>query len=248
MNILIRTKLLMLSGALVLGGLAAGVDAAHAAPIHRPTPPTGPPPQITAIGGPGEVTVLSNRGWTPGATVRLEALTLPDLSTVLDTKYATVDQCGGFSEWPNQQQQQQCTSEYAWLDVHPSVGTVQIMVDQLGTGVSVPAQAQVVPMPTLTAQTVGGLNCSVPVNVTGSGFMKGATVHLQLMDTSWNIVTGGGNPGHPLVTDTTADQNGNLVPVTFDTTDASAKQNLRVIADEMYPWGQTQGSNIVSLC
>lgn len=179
MNLSLRTKLVMLSGAPALGGLPAAAPAAHAAP----------PPQIYAIGGPGEVTIFSNNGFTNGATVRLEVLT-PGFAKVLDTEYFTVDQCGGLTGWPNPSAS--CPSlwpnaqHYVHINVYPYVGDVQVMADQF-PGVTVGAQTRVGPMPTVDATT--GFSCKLlPVNVSGSNFQPTATVRLELLDASWHVM------------------------------------------------------------
>jgi len=248
MNLLLRSRPLLLSGVLALGSvLPSAAPAAHAATIRRPPPPTGHVQvgQLTVIGGNDEVTILSDRGWAPGTSIHF-AVQSPGSANPIDQRDVWVDPCGGFSDWANQQ----CTSEYVHFNnMYDDVGDVIVTADVPGAN-PVTRGAHVSPMPTLTATVFPGPNCSGSIEVTGSGFAtgsQGATVHLQLMDTSWNLITGG-NPGRPLIADTSVDQSGNMAAVTFGTTDVSATQNLRVIADEQVPYGQTQGSNIVSLC
>ena len=75
MKLFWRHTRLMLSAAVALGALG-GLTVA-AAPAYAAGP------HISVLGGPGEIMVQGG-GFTPGATVRLEALT-PDLSKTLDT-------------------------------------------------------------------------------------------------------------------------------------------------------------------
>jgi hypothetical protein len=181
MNLLLRAKLLTLSGVLALAGL--GVAAAPA--VHA-----GSPPQIYPIEGPGEITIEDNGGFTPGATGRLEAMT-PDRSTVLETLDVKVNNCGNLIasyDSPN------CPASPLYLQFYsanfpgysqPSsayVGDVLIVADgDLG---NVTAQTRIDPMPTLTAQLAGVANgvggCQGPVYPFGENFHPGAQVQLTL--------------------------------------------------------------------
>jgi hypothetical protein len=102
MSLLLRTKLLTLSGVLPLGGLCA---LALAAGVVQ----AGNPPQAVAFGGPQQVSVVGS-GFRPGATLQIQVLNpvIPpsggpqQVLNVPDSVYLSVDPCGQIGEQPNQ--------------------------------------------------------------------------------------------------------------------------------------------------
>jgi hypothetical protein len=207
MNLLLRAKLLTLSGVLALAGLSAGVaPAALACSMSADgTSNENPPcPPLKFISGPGQVDIGApdNSPFSPGASVRLEALT-PGFGQVLATEWVTVDPCGHFGT-----ESTDCNNSYARLDVDKYVGTVWIMADQYGDathpyllgmegGISSVAQLSALSAnatgPVLSGP--GTLHPVCAVSVSGSGFgipatatFSGQSIQVQILDAQGNPV------------------------------------------------------------
>jgi hypothetical protein len=201
MKLLLRAKLLTLSGVLALGGLTAVAAPAALACSNSDANPPCPPLNIT--GGPGQVVVGSpdNVFW-PGATVRIEALDSPGLQQVRATDMVIVDPCGHLSL-----DSTVCNSGPYRLDVNNYVGAVQIMADQFAAAatkthpafpaiVGVAGQGSVAPLSTLTAYAQGpaGVPPQCGVEVFGNGFglpgpsatQGGQQVDVQVFDNMGN--------------------------------------------------------------
>jgi hypothetical protein len=184
MNLLLRTKLLALSGVLALGGLSS---AAAPAAVHA-----GNPPQAFAFGGPQEVAVVG-AGFTPGATLQLEVLNpqIPpsgepaQVLNIPETRFLTASACGDISAPPNQT----CGGTApARLVVPDYAGPVEVLIEQCSADCgdaaaplvgpivaqasgSNSAEVQVLPAAQIQAgaSNVGNAgSCSIAV--TGSGF------------------------------------------------------------------------------
>jgi hypothetical protein len=162
-RLLRNTRLVILSALLALGSLtfvATASPAAHAA---------SPQAYINTYGQGGGVQVY---GWyfTAGVTVRVEVLK-SDLSQVLSVKYLTA--------W-------QGTGSYGVFDTLMStgyVGNVYVAVDQAGHPTAW-AKTYVYPDPYITAQGE-----SRGVQVSGSGYYPGATVRVEVLDPSSNVLS-----------------------------------------------------------
>jgi hypothetical protein len=153
----------MLTMALALGGLTLTTTAMPAARAASPQA------YISAYGQGGGVQVY---GWyfTAGVSVRVEVLK-SDLSQVLSTQY--------LKAW-------QGTGSYGVFDTLMSVsyvGSVYVAVDQAGHPTAW-AKTYVYPDPYITIQgeTRG-------VQVTGSGYYPGATVRVEVLDPSSNVLS-----------------------------------------------------------
>ena len=233
MNLVHRAKLLALSGVLALGGLGVVAPAVHAAP----------PPQLYPLGGPGQVTIEDNGGFTPGATVRLEALT-PDLTRVLVTQYFTVSVCGNISTAPTL-----CYGpNYPRLSVNNYVGDVQIMADEsasnnyLGT---FGGRTHVYALSTISANAVGVLSGPGPLHpvcsvyVSGSNFQAttGQMVLVRLFDSKWNQLAW---------TNATAGSDGSLSATL--TPQSWTRGDLGHVTADPYLVGQPATVNNVQLC
>jgi hypothetical protein len=211
-----RTKGLVLSGALTLGALA-GLTVA--------TPAYAGSPQIYAAGGPGDVSVAGS-GFTPGATVRLEALT-PGLS-VLRTIYVTADGGGDIGGG-------------GVYITSLSPGDVWVAADG-APGPTAWAQTSVSPFPTLQANSMG---CPYPggVSVSGDYVPPGVTtvrVELIAANSSWQL-------GSVVDTETAPVRNGSFG------TDLNLKApaysgHAFVAADEDIPGVPTIWTSLGSVC
>jgi hypothetical protein len=143
-----------------LGVAATVAPAAHAASS----------PSISVIGQGGGAQVY---GWqfTAGITVRVEVLD-SSLSHVVSTQYLTA--------WENS------THAYGVFDILMSTsysGPAWVAVDQAGHA-TVWAKTYIYPAPHIqaTAETVG-------VQVNGSGYTPGATVRVEVLDLSLNVLS-----------------------------------------------------------
>jgi hypothetical protein len=248
-----RPGRLMLGGAVVLGilGSPTTMHAAFASPmtthtaptLHRPPPPPGSPgPQITPVGGPGEVTIISNQGWIPGgAPVEVNVWGDPTLSQhLLASQSFPVDPCGGFSEWVSSS----CTSEYVWIDLHyyfpftSNGGPVYVQVYQ-AQGSNFLEAVRTTYVGPMAYMNVVQDNCRYyPTVVQGNQFAPNASVRLELLDSSWNVL-------QTWWTTTTMLPNGDwgfswsLPP--------QMSGDYHVMVDEQYPYGVTVGVG-VSFC
>lgn len=152
-----RPRLLL--AAVVAAGALSGLTAA-AAPAYAAGP------QITVIGGPGEIMVQGG-GFNSGATVRLEVLTM-DLSKVLDTIYVQANWIG-YLDGPT------------YLDnLGGYIGDVRVAADG-APGPTAWAVAHVTAAPFI--QVIGRTppDCYGTVDVFGYGFQPGATVQVSLV-------------------------------------------------------------------
>jgi hypothetical protein len=162
-RLLRNSKLIILSALLALGSLtfaASATPAAHAAL---------PQAYISAYGQGGGVQVY---GWyfTAGVSVRVEVLK-SDLSQVLSIRYLTA--------W-------QGTGSYGVFDTLMPVsyvGNVYVLVDQAGHSTA-GAKTYVYPDPYIAVQ-------GEPrgVQVTGTGYYPGASVRVEVLDPSLNVLS-----------------------------------------------------------
>jgi hypothetical protein len=162
MNLLLRAKLLTLSGVLTLGGIGAVPAAVNAAvACGHDAYPACPP--LSTFGGPGQVSVGNQfNEFTPGATVRLEVLT-PGFASVLTTQYVTVDTCGFIAP-----QASGCGGGgLIRMNVGDYVGPVIVMADQ-GSPISitVPGESNVYPLATIKASAVSSFGPQSTCQVT----------------------------------------------------------------------------------
>jgi hypothetical protein len=154
-------KLIILSAVLALASLTF---AAGASPVAH----AAPAPIVDASGQGGGVQVY---GWnyTAGVTVRVEVL---DLSLhVLSTRYLTA--------W-------QGTGAYGVFDTLMPVnyvGNVYVLVDQAGHPTA-GAKTNIYPDPYIVAQGEAR-----GVQVTGTGYYPGATVRVEVLDPSLNVLS-----------------------------------------------------------
>ena len=220
-----RRPRLLLSAAVAAGALA-GLTVA-AAPAYAAGP------HVSALGGPGEV-MITGGGFTPGATVRLEALT-PTLSKVLSTIYVTADGAGNISEWAG--------SEYAYLnDFRGYTGDVYVAADG-APGPTAWAYTHVYPAPTLDANNPAPY-CNGVVTAFGYNFQPGDTVRLELLS---------GDLGKVMDTQyVTVDSSGDIPPGFGHTVQLHLTPGYSgpawVIADEYYPGGYTTGAGLSEAC
>jgi len=224
-----RPKRLMLSGVLALGTLGGFTVAAPLAYAGSP--------QITALGGPGEI-MVTGRGFTPGATVRLEALT-PGLN-VLRKLYVTADSGGNISEFPSAGP----SGEYAYLDrLGPYVGDAFVAADG-APGPTAWAKTHVYTAPTFYAVFFACLSPPGNVVIGGYNFQPGDTVRLELLsaDSSWALQS---------VMDyemATVDSSGHLlIPRELNVTPGYSGHAM-VFADEYFPGGLTIGYRLDYVC
>ena len=192
-------------------------------------------PQITVIGGPGEILVQGG-GFNADATVRIEALT-PDLSKVLDTIYVQANWIG-YLDAP------------VYLnDLGGYTGQVWVAADG-APGPTAWASTHVSATPAIIALSDAS-NCSGPragtVSVSGWNFQPGATVRIELL--SGNLATG---------MDTryaTIDQNGYLLyqeppdwaPYVLNLTSGYSGP-AAVVVDEYYPYNQETWTGVAWAC
>jgi hypothetical protein len=162
MKLIRNSKIILLSAALALGGLTFAATAAPAA--HAASPPL-----LSAYGQGGGAQVY---GWyfTAGVTVRVEILD-SNLQHVLTTQYIRA--------WQNS------TGAYGVFDTLMTTsysGSVWVVADQAGHP-STWAKTYIYPAPHIqvTGETAG-------VQVSGSGFTPGATVRVEVLDTSLNVL------------------------------------------------------------
>jgi hypothetical protein len=160
-RVLRNSKLILASLVFAVGGLSVAATAAPAA--HAATNPFI---SVTGQGGGAQV-----YGWqfTAGVTARVELLD-SGLLHVVATQYIT--------PWWNS------THAYGVFDTLLSTsysGSAWVAVDQLGHA-TVWAKTYIYPAPHIqvTGETAG-------VQVNGSGFTPGATVRVEVLDTSLNV-------------------------------------------------------------
>jgi hypothetical protein len=155
-----RRPRLLLSAVVAVGALA-GLTVA-AAPAYAAGP------NITVIGGPGEILVQGS-GFNAHASVRIEALT-PDLSKVLDTIYVAADWLGYLDQ-------------YTYLnDFGGYTGKVLVAADG-APGPTAWASTQVSAAPVIIAQNriTNYGSCDGVVTVWGYDFQPYATVRIELL-------------------------------------------------------------------
>lgn len=153
------SKLTVLIVALALSSLVAAVMTLR--PAHANSTPF-----ISAYGGPGEIWVSGN-GFTPGATVRVEAVTNPGLKVVGSPQNTQADSYGDIG-----------------MDLYnlKSAGSVYVLADQLppapylGTA---GAKTVVNPMPQFLA--AGQTSCGYPVTASTYGFQPYYNVRFELL-------------------------------------------------------------------
>jgi hypothetical protein len=212
---------LLLSAAVAVGVLA-GLTVA-AAPAYAAGP------QISVIGGPGEILVQGG-GFNAGASVRIEALT-PDLSKVLDTIYVTANWIGYLDD-------------ATYLNGFGGyTGKVAVAADG-APGPTAWASTQVSAAPVIVANNDTQYGCYGVVSVYGYNFEPGSTVRIELlsgdlqtvMDTIYTIATGRG-----------AVQYGLFTPLAMNLT-PGYHGPVWVVADEYYPYGQTTWAGLSSVC
>jgi hypothetical protein len=162
-QLLRNSRLVLLSVVLALGGLTFGTTTLPAAEASTP------PAYIDAYGQGGGVQVY---GWyfTPGVSVRLEVLDAGMLH-VLSTQYLTA--------WPG-------SGSYGVFDALLNTtysGDVWVVADQAGHP-SAWYKTHIYPAPYVTAQGEAR-----GVQVTGSGYYPGASVRVEVLDPSSNVLS-----------------------------------------------------------
>jgi hypothetical protein len=204
-----------------LAGLTAAAAPAYAAGPH-----------ISAIGGPGEITITGG-GFNAFATVRLEALT-SDLSKVLDTITVTADG-GGYIG----------TGRFDYKELnsfHGYTGDVWVAADG-APGPTAGAYTHVYPAPTLDASNPAPY-CNGVVTVFGYNFQPGDWVRLVLLSGDLTTVM---DQQYAMV-----DSSGSIPPGFGNTVQLHLTPGyhgpVQVFADESYPGALTTGAQLSSAC
>ena len=218
-----RRPRLLLSAVVAVGALS-GLTVA-AAPAYAAGP------QISVIGGPGEIEVQGG-GFNAGASVRIEALT-PDLSRVLDTIYVHANWIGYLDD-------------PAYLnDFGGYTGKVAVAADG-APGPTAWASTQVSAAPVIVVNnTITNHGwCDGVVTVWGHNFQPGAAVRIELLS------------GNETVMDTiyaTVDEYGFLyqlpdqIPYSLNLT-YGYNGPVWVVVDQYYPFNQTTWDGLYRAC
>lgn len=220
-----RRPRLLLSAVVAVGALSGLTVAA--------VPAYAAGPQISVIGGPGEILVQGG-GFNGGASVRIETLT-PDLSKVLDTIYVKANWIGYLDD-------------YTYLrDFGGYTGKVWVAADG-APGPTAWASTQVSAAPVIIAKnTITNYGwCDGVVTVWGYNFQPNATVRIELLSGDLKTVMD--------TTYATIDQYGFLlyqypdqVPYSLNLT-YGYNGPVWVIVDEYYPYNQTTGAGLSRAC
>jgi hypothetical protein len=245
MNLLLRAKLLTLSGVLALGGLASVAPSV----VHAGGP------SIVAYGGPAQV-MVAGTGFTPGATIEMDVINplVPSaggpaqIVNVPDSRFIIADPCGvtgvGLQNRPCGQ------DAFVHLPVPDFTGKVEVSVEQCGAACGDPTRTVIGPVVTVVTvlppaqlqgqiggPSAGGAPLPCGVSVEGSGFginFNGAPAQQDVQ--VW--ITGAPVPADQLVPNV-LNREQLMPPVTMQTDAAGNIQNLSAFSLNFIPVGAT---------
>jgi hypothetical protein len=155
-----RIGTLVLTGGVVLGGLALGTGQAHAMSAS-----------LSASGGPGVIWV-SGGGFPAGASIHVEALSSPNLTLVTAQVTVQVGQNGSFGV----QLTNRSYTGPVWVAADTSLGTIWAQ-----TVTSLP--------PSFVSNGTGQERCGAPVSVQAVDFQSASSVRIELLNQSLEVLS-----------------------------------------------------------